>query len=142
MPDLLPTQLTTTELELNLPKPEWAALISKKSQTPALWFAEKFPPLRLMEPQLSPVVPLSFTTMPSNTIVSPALKLLPLMVTAPFAGLLGPAPADKVVGLNRKRLVAAVASREIRNVSAMMANDRFMDRRGGKIRCRWPGQSA
>ena len=32
---------TSTRLELNLPKPEWAA--TRQKLTPAIWFAEKFP---------------------------------------------------------------------------------------------------
>jgi len=34
---------TSARLELNLPKPEWAATISKQTITPAIWFAQKFP---------------------------------------------------------------------------------------------------
>jgi len=41
MQNILPTHLTTTALELNLPEPEWAA--KKQTLTPAIWFAKKFP---------------------------------------------------------------------------------------------------
>jgi len=34
---------TSARLELNLPKPEWAATITKQTITPAIWFAQKFP---------------------------------------------------------------------------------------------------
>src|SRR5277367_3136347 len=34
---------TTSNLELNLPRPDWAAPFGKKNISPAVWFAQKFP---------------------------------------------------------------------------------------------------
>src|ERR1700733_3221000 len=43
MQNIYPDQFTSTTLELNLPKPDWAATISKAPITPSVWFAQKFP---------------------------------------------------------------------------------------------------
>ena len=43
MQNIYADHLTSTTLELNLPKPDWAGQISKQPRTPAIWFAEKFP---------------------------------------------------------------------------------------------------
>jgi hypothetical protein len=37
------SDLATARLELNLPKPEWAAELSRQTITPAVWFAKLFP---------------------------------------------------------------------------------------------------
>src|ERR1035441_5431468 len=98
----------------------WVASVPVRNSTPnrAVVSPKKPPALRLMEPQLSPVAPFTFATMPSKTIVSPATRLLPLMVNTPLVGFVGPAPADKVVGLKLKTFVAASLRKKTSSIAS------------------------